>query len=54
MFQEIMLVGVGVPAVGYFSFMMIMMHIIMAVWVIMCHTLMNMSVLVLLAHEQKQ
>ena len=50
-FQEIMLVWVGMPAIGQFSFMMIMVVIIMAVWVIMRDTLMYMGVLVLLAHE---
>jgi hypothetical protein len=51
MFQEIMLVWMGMPTIRLFSFMMIMVAIIMAVWMIMRDTLMNMAVLVLFAHE---
>jgi hypothetical protein len=51
MFQEIMLVWMGMPTIRLFSFMMIMVAIIMAVWMIMLDTLMNMGVLVLFAHE---
>jgi flagellar biosynthesis protein FliQ len=49
-----MLMWVCVPAIILSLLMMIMVAIIMAVWMIMRDTLMNVGVLVLFAHEQKQ